>query len=1809
MYCRLILGGLLLISTAMFLLSCTTTDPTALQVTSPLPSGVQPSTGGFFFTFSHKVVPPDSTNRWTTMPYIEFTPAIPGTFVWQDTSRLVFSPDAPLAGDTKYSARLNTQVLLALSGTGSFTGPEKFEFSTESFTLRSAEFFYDRIGRERKVGVRANLVFSYAVNPVDVLNAIRVTVDRERLTSIHAPTTEKSTVIPLELGIVAQAEKEREISITFDEGLISEETGTRIKLERPFVYNLPRLEELKIHGHESGFDGTLSWIRIRTSQEVDPATVKSFITIDPVRDFKIEGDRESIVLRGKLDPGTQFRMVVKKGLSSILGGKTQNEYDATIVIGNVKPSFRFTSASGSYMLLSGARSVDIKTVNLSQLAVRVSQIFQNNLLFFLDQGRYYDWYWYEDDDWGFDSRRKYRYVLGNYGRQLDYDTIPIASVQNQEVSTTFDVSPYLNTGYKGFYLVEIANPAEAWRSTAKLLSVSDIGLIVKQSADEVVVFAVSLDSNAPLPGTAISLISTNNQVLATQKADKDGVARFGGFRETAKDFRLKLITAELDQDFNFINLADYRVETSRFDVGGKRDVDQMYDALMYGDRNIYRPGEKVYVSGVVRNLTREVPAGLPVRLKIFNPRGTLVSEQQHTLNEQGSFESSHQTQFTAQTGTYRFELYTGNNVFLTSYLVSVEDFVPDRLKVELKASKEKAKPGEKITYQMQALNFFGPPAAGRNWEFEGSFDIIPYRSERFPAFRFSDDAASNYSANPEIYTGKTDDDGRATIEFPLPANLTSTGLLRARARVGVFDETGRPVYQIAQTTVYPKDYYIGVQRGGEYYIAPNTPQTMQIIAVDQTDNPIAGFKARIEIVRKEWHTALRQHQGTGTLRYVSEQREIPVSSDAITLDQKPVEYTYQVPHSGEFVVRISKDGDTGYNQFSFYAYRWGTADITSFDIDPEARIDIVADKKQYAPGEKARMLFKAPFSGKMLVTIERKRVFSYRYLEVENNAASMEVDVTEGFLPNVYISAVLFRKVKEMNIPLLVGHGFAPILVEKASNKLEVVINAPQKIRPKTKQKITVAVKEKDVFLTLAAVDEGICQVKNYKTPDPYGHFYARKALQTETFDFFKHLMPEPERQVSSVGGGDDGDEAKRVNPLGVQRFKPVAIWSGILRSDGNGNAEVTLDVPEFSGELRLMAFAYKSDRFGSAEKPVKVADPVIITPALPRFLSPGDSVVMAITAFNTTEKTASLKFSIETSGGVVAVSRTASLDVGANQERHVNIALKAANQIGKSVVTVKTSAFGEQLESVTEIPVRPVSPFVSEGTTGFVDGGSTASLNIEDAYLPYARRSFITLSPFPVANFAKNLKYLVGYPHGCLEQTVSKAFPQIYLRDIAVVLAPSILDEGSPTYFVNEAITKITNLQMHDGAFMYWPEGGYTNTWTTVYATHFMLEAKKAGYAVPEQTLKSALGAVGAIARSKQTQDYYYREGNKTVVKRIADKSAVYALYVLALGGQPEKMLMAFYRTERVLLTTDTRYLLAGAFALSGDRKTYTDLLPKQFAVEEANRTSGHNFDSPIRANALILNILLETDLNNPAIARYMEYLSSIYKGSYWYSTQDDAFTLLAFGKAARMASATKVEGTVTIGSQQHQYKGGNERIDLNRFGEKVTIALKGDGRVYYSLVAEGIRTDGKVKVEDKNLQARREFFDRAGNAVDLRSVRQNDLLIVRLTVTSGVDHVENVAISDLLPAGFEIENPRITESTNYPFIKNASQPQYLDIRDDRLNLYTSFFPGKRQHQFYYMVRAVSQGEFVHAPLVAEAMYDAQYYSAHGGGVVSVGR
>jgi uncharacterized protein YfaS (alpha-2-macroglobulin family) len=475
---------------------------------------------------------------------------------------------------------------------------------------------------------------------------------------------------------------------------------------------------------------------------------------------------------------------------------------------------------------------------------------------------------------------------------------------------------------------------------------------------------------------------------------------------------------------------------------------------------------------------------------------------------------------------------------------------------------------------------------------------------------------------------------------------------------------------------------------------------------------------------------------------------------------------------------------------------------------------------------------------------------------------------------------------------------------------------------------------------------------------------------------------------------------------------------------------------------------------------------------------------------------------------------------------------------------------------------------------------------------------------------FSKDLRYLLQYPYGCAEQIVSAAFPQLYYRDIAKAIGQ---DKNSirynPDYNVSEAIKQIEAMQLYNGAISFWPGGDYESWWGTAYAANFLHESKKAGFEVNEKILEKIYGYLQAKIRSRETEPYYYWDENNIARSRtIAKKEIPYSIFVLALAGKYDQTALNYYKAHVDLLALDSKYLLACAYALSGNESAFKSLLPAAFTGETSKRVTGGSFYSPVRDEALALYVMMETDPENQQVGIMSRHLSEKLKNAQWLSTQDRAFALLALGKVARRAQQGNASAKVILnGKEIGSYDKSDLVITQGIANETITIQTSGTGNIYYFWEEEGINKEMSYKQEDSYLKARKTFYDRSGKELSSTSFRQNDLIVVKITLQA-LDYnssIENVAATDILPAGLEIENPRIGAIPELAWIKDAAPYDYMDVRDDRITFFTTATGTVKN--FYYLTRAVSKGSFQMGPVSADAMYNAEYHSYWGAGTVVV--
>jgi uncharacterized protein YfaS (alpha-2-macroglobulin family) len=1656
--------------------------------------------------------------------------------------------------------------------------------------------------QDYKLSVQANIYFNYPVDPKSLREFLEVKRAGADITDFQIVSEQTADVIAINFGEVKQTDKEQLFSVVVKENFVSALGKGGLKESRTFEVKLPPITQLAITNVTAGFDGANGWIEVATTQTVDDKKLKDYISTEPSKklDFSVSGN----ILRIETDLGNvqTVELKIKKGLPGLYGGKLEFDYEQEVSMVNVEPSINFADKKGKYLMLGGEENLKVNAVNINEVEIEVSQVFSNNILHFLNQFGYY--YYYDEYDYYYNPN----YYVGDFGEILYEEKIKLTGGQNWLKSFTVNLNKALGQKFKGIYTVSVRSADERWRSDSKVIAVSDLGIISKIAGDEIYVFVNSISSTEPVADAEVNIISTNNQTILTGRTDGNGVAVFKDVKKKTEGFSLRLVVVDKEEDFNYIDLRETIIETSRFDVGGLTQYAADFNVFLYSPRNIYRPGEQVNLSAIVRNDKIQVVKDVPLITKIVTPTGKVFEEFKKDLNEQGSFELSFTLPDFAQTGGYSADVYTGDNQLIGSYKFSVEEFVPDKIRVNVNSDKEKTKPGDKVNIDVAAEFLFGAPAAEMRYEADIQLNHNSFTSKNYPGYVFSNSSITNTTVDHTFLEGQLDNDGKTKIEYDIPSSIQSKGVIVGTAYVSVFDLTGRTVTRSASFDVYPKDYFIGI-KSTDYYYGVNENINFNLVAVNKGDKPIDNFLATAKLVRYEWQTVLKKDY-SDRYYYASEEKEFNEWEKDVTING-PTKFNFMVSKSGRYELRISKKGSGDYEKNDFYAYGWGASTAGSFEVDKEGRVEIVFDKDQYEPGEKAKILFTCPFSGKLLVTLERGSVYSYQYIDVNSKSAELELSLDNEHMPNVYVTATLFKKhSKDDTAPFLVGHGFASMKVIKNKNKLPVSISASQKIKPNTTQQITIKTEaQKNIYVTVAAVDEGILQITNFTTPNPFEFMYAKRPLMVESYDLYKLLLPEIVKISSSPGGGDMEQQLqKRTNPISVKRFKLLSYWSGIKKTNSDGVVTVSLNIPQFNGEVRLMAVAYTDSRFGSAEQRMKVADDLILEPQVPRFLAVNDSLVTPVSLINTTDKTASVDVTLKVEGPLKITSSTKkSIKIEPNSTKSVTFGIRAQSQVGAGKIIFETTGLASIKEEI-DIAVRPISPLIVETGSGTIEAGKEIKIDIPENFLKGTQSTTLTISRFPAIKFAKHLKYLVGYPHGCIEQTVSQLFPQLYFEDLAKLVAPEMYRTNNPVYYVKEGIRKIESMQLYDGSISYWQGGTETSWWGSVYAAHFLVEAKKAGFNVSESMLNKLTKYLSQKAKEQSTFDYITYLPTGRTIKKIASKEILYSLYVLAMAGEGDIASMNYYKARPHLVSEDMRYLLAGSYALMGRWNSYYEIVPNAFTPERTDRLTGGSFDSDIRANAIMLNVLLEVEPANKQIPLIIKYLTQ--NADRIYSTQERTFSFLALGKAASLNADANVSIDILAdGKSINKFSGKDLTVKDDKLNSgNITLKASGKGEVYYFWSAEGVKLNEKVKEEDSYLQIRRSFYSyKTGRLISDFRFYQGELIVCKIEFTGFDRNAENIVITDLIPAGFEIENPRLNPATELKWVpRNPMYVQYMDIRDDRLLLFTELVRNQTK-DFYYMLRVVNQGTYQLPVIGAEAMYDQEYHSYHGAGVVRV--
>jgi len=1385
-----------------------------------------------------------------------------------------------------------------------------------------------------------------------------------------------------------------------------------------------------------------------------------------------------------------------------------------------------------------------------------------------------------------------------YGRSTFVKDFPLESQKNDELVSTIDLGAIVGDTLQGVFIVSARSRTSRWVADSRHVMLTDIGIMVRMSDSYLMVWSNSLSETEPITKAKVKLFSRNNQLLMEAKTNSKGVALFTDVADQIEGYQPFLITVEKDGDLSYLRLDNSRLSTGDFDVSGRPFLADGYEAFVYFDRGVFRPGETAHLVSMVRGENGLLPGSFPYLVKIVDPRGRVF--RRYRMNAEQSMGSIDiELPADIPTGKYTATAHLADNYVLGRADFLVEDFVPDRIKVMVQTDQPDYLVGDTMEISVSGKMLYGAPAAGLKVTSEIVLTPEEFMPKGFGSFSFSIPGKEASMKRVALGDSLLSDSGTTKLRHVIDRGHRPPGRLSAQVWTTVTEAGGRAVSSSVEAKVHPYRRFVGIRTELDGYARTGESVSADIVVVQPDGSATMSDSIKVTFARLVFNSMLKKLPD-GSYRFISERTEEPidylwlaVGPDGATVSFTPVDY-------GRYRIAAQETIDGHAAAVEFFATGWGRV---PWSLEKPDRLQLDLDQPAYSPGALAKLQVRAPFSGRLLLTVENQTIQDYIVLDLPENTGEIELPVKRDYAPNVYISATLIRPASKIGkgTPAR-AYGMIPLKVMADAQRLEVTVNCPDEIRPNTELSLYINTNGSDrTRLTIAAVDAGILQLTDFKTPDPLEFFYGKRRPSLEGYDLYSLVYPETDRATSHLSppGGMSGLRRKQhLNPFQARRINVVSLWSGVLDADSAGDARVNLQIPQFNGQLIVMAVVADGDRFGSGSAGLLVREPIILQESFPRFVAPDDEVRGLVTVFNGFDTATTIRVEADIDGHAKLSSVAPQyIRLESGQQGVVEFPFKGLSAPGLIDVSLRASAGSEKTSVSFELSNRPVNPLTTRFGSGSVTRDSAAVFTIPDDWVEGTAVYVLRTSSLTAVQMTRNIEYLLRYPYGCVEQTTSALFPLLYFDDLAKIVRPELFGGRGHEYYIAEGIEKLLRFQRSNGAFTYWPGSERIHNWSSIYAAHFLIEARLAGYEIENSGYKRVLRFLNDIARDRNYS-------NITTVHRI------YACVALAKAGKLDGKLFNFLSGINTSeLPVYSAYQLASALALAGDVARAKEIVPFDIQPDLTPPEAGGNLSSGVRSDAILLDLMIDVDPQNPSTAVLVRSLMKRARLNRWHNIQTTAFALMSVGKYFRRIERTDFTGTIRI------ERGEDMLIDTADFvvtdddlgGRKITISINGKGPCFYYWQVSGVPLKADASEYERGIVIEREYLDTKGSPADLSGIELGTRLVGHIKIKSSHRSLDNVVIADLLPAGFEIENPRLAGSPLMPWLPNKmDQVEYQDIRDDRVLMFVNL-SATTTLDFYYGLRAIAEGDFAVPPVAAECMYNPLVAGAGSSGRVTV--
>jgi len=1325
------------------------------------------------------------------------------------------------------------------------------------------------------------------------------------------------------------------------------------------------------------------------------------------------------------------------------------------------------------------------------------------------------------------------------------------------------------------------------RAVSRNVIASNLGLIVKVgAANHLNVTVTDLLNARGVSNAKVTVYNYQQQQLAGGSTDGNGMVELDPLS------RPFLVVAELNGQKGYLRLVDgAALSYSMFDVSGTV-VKKGIKGFIYGERGVWRPGDSIFLNLMIDDRANPLPDGHPVTFELKNPQGKVVQNSVVAGNSTGFYPFHTRTSRDAPTGRYTAIATVGSVRF--TRVIQVETVKPNRLKIELDFEGDTIYPSRgAISTHLFGKWLTGATARNLRAVIEVVFKTVNTSFDGYDGFTFTNPANHVASYGTTFWEGNIDDTGNADFSRQLDISGEAPGMLNAVFTTRLFEKSGD--FSIDQESVIcsPYNTYVGIKTppgDKRNMLLTDTTHTVRVVTVTPEGKPVTKLGLDVNVYKLSWRwwwDASYENLAS----YMGSSYQTPVYSTRISTKNGKGSFGFRIdyPEWGRYLVVVKDPG--GHSAARIVYVDWPGYAGRSRKGDPDAAsvLTFSSDKSTYKVGETAMITIPSSNEGRVLISLENgSRVLKQEWVQTSGDETRYQVKITPEMTPNIYVYASLIQAHgnTENDLPIRM-FGVIPLMVEDPDTRLYPEITMPDELSPESTVQLKVTEKYgREMTYTIAMVDEGLLDLTRFRTPDPWSVFYAKEALGVKTWDMFEYVLGAFGGRIDgiySIGGGESesADEAKEAN-----RFPPMVRFMGPFTLEGKSDVH-NIVIPNYIGSVRTMVIAghKPSGAYGHVEKTTPVKQPLMLLATLPRVLGPGEKVSLPVNVFVMDEDIRNVNIEVSTNDLLIPGEKSRNVEFTGTGDQIVDFMLTTPERTGTGKVHIVATSGKHKAEYDIELNVRSSNPPVTNFITAAVEAGDTYEQTVEYIGMTGTNELMLEVSRIPPVDFGRRLKYLLQYPHGCIEQTTSAVFPQLFIGDV-VELDEKVIKKTEEN--VKAGIRRLSSFQLSSGGFSYWPGSNRESSWGTSYAGHFLLKAKERGYKVPESMIRNW------ERYQKKTARRWSIAGSTNVYEiRQEQLLQAYRLYTLALAGNAEMGSMNRLR-ERTDLVPRAKWRLAAAYALAGQKETARNLVINVPVEVDEYYDSRFTYGSATRDQAMILEAMILIGMKENGVL-LLEQIANKLSSQRWMSTQTTAYSLIAIAEfTGGSTSDDRLDFTYAFnGSLSSRAETGlpiaQLRFDTgDKTSGKIMVRNNSEGIQFVRIINTGTPAPGKEQQEAQNLRVDYYYTDMEGKRLDPGEIRQGtDFNAVYRVYNPGtMGYLDNLALTTIFPSGWEIHNERLFSTTN-----TSQSFTYQDIRDDRVMTYFSL-AGNRSKTFTIRLNAAYKGRFYLPSVKAEEMY-----------------